>query len=80
MGQIKEGRIAMGIFGNLFGEGKKPSPEPPKVLKLPFEIVTVPGEQALATFLRLRQEGMGRFTPVILGDPENCRWLDGFET
>lgn len=63
----------MGIFRKLFGksDNSRSEPEPDVNIVLPYETVNVPGTEAVETCLRLRAEGAGRFTPVILGDPKN---------
>ena len=38
-------------------------------IALPHETLTVAGTEAVSTCLRLRAEGAGRITPVMLGDP-----------
>lgn len=44
----------------------------------PFPLVTVPGDQALATWRRLKREGRG--SPVIIGDDEQvARLAEAFE-
>ena len=75
----------MGFFDKLFGKRKdesEASEEPPKAdAKLPFESLILPGTEAVATCLRLRQEGAGIFTPVMLGDPNELEGLlDGLES
>lgn len=67
----------MGIFRRLFGKSDKgrSEPEPDVSVPLPYETLTVPGAEAVSTCLRLRAEGAGRFTPVILGDPNNLSLL-----
>jgi len=72
----------MGIFRRWFGKSddRRPEPEPNSSVTLPYETLTVSGTEAVSTCLRLRTEGAGRFTPVILGDPQNLRvFLSGIE-
>jgi hypothetical protein len=63
----------MGIFRKLFGrsDNDRSEPEPDVNIVLPYETLNVPGTEAVETCLRLRAEGAGRITPVILGDPKN---------
>ncbi|MCU0914498.1 MAG: DUF4253 domain-containing protein [Planctomycetes bacterium] len=62
----------MGIFRRLFGKSGpgRSQPEPEPNIVLPYETLSVPGAEAVATCLRLRAEGAGRITPVILGAPK----------
>jgi hypothetical protein len=71
----------MGIFRKFFGKGgnDRSEPEPDISLDLPYETITVAGTEAVSTCLRLREEGAGRITPVMLGDPKNLgNLLEGF--
>ncbi len=63
----------MGIFRKLFGksDNDRSEPEPDVNIVLPYETLTVAGTEAVSTCLRLREEGAGQITPVILGDPKN---------
>lgn len=75
----------MGIWQNLFGRKKETPREvakqsEPSKAKLPYETIMVVGEAAVSTCLRLRAEGSGHFTPVILGAPNELAMLtEGFE-
>jgi hypothetical protein len=62
----------MRIFRRWFGKSddRRPEPEPDPSVTLPYETLIVSGDEAVSTCLRLRVEGAGRFTPVILGDPK----------
>lgn len=63
----------MGLFENLFG--KRREPDSPPVVDLPYETLIVSGKDAIDTCLRLRQEGAGQVTPVMLGDPNELELL-----
>jgi hypothetical protein len=67
----------MGIFRRWFGKSddRRPEPEPDSSVTLPYETLIVSGVEAVSACLRLRAEGAGRFTPVILGDPKNLSVL-----
>jgi hypothetical protein len=67
----------MGIFRRFFGErgNDRSQPEPDVSVVLPYETLTVAGTEAVSTCLRLRAEGAGRITPVILGDPKKLSSL-----
>jgi hypothetical protein len=67
----------MRIFRRLFGKSddERSRPEPDVSIALPYETLIVPGAEAVATCLRLRAEGAGRITPVMLGDPQNLNHL-----
>lgn len=72
----------MWIFDKFFRKGDcgHPEPEPCTCINLPYETVQVAGSEAVSTCLRLREEGAGRFTPIILGDPNDLGLLlDGIE-
>jgi hypothetical protein len=72
----------MGIFRRFFGERGKDRhrPEPDASVVLPYETLVVGGTEAVSTCLRLRAEGAGRTTPVILGDPKYLgRLVDGIQ-
>jgi hypothetical protein len=59
----------MSLWNRLFGKssqqklvGSEPLPD------FPYELIRVPGREAVQTCLRLREEGRDVFSPVILGD------------
>ena len=72
--------MTMGILDKIFARRRPPSPELKTEIRMPYESVLVPGEEAVAACLNLRKEGLGQFTPVILGDPNRLTMLiEGFK-
>ena len=61
----------MGFFNRLFGGKSEPAPAQPEPIEtapsFPYELVSVPGENAVKQALRWREDWRGSFTPVILG-------------
>src|SRR5688572_32659135 len=60
----------MGFFKRLFG-GDSSGEQPPEVPKFAYELMYVPGEEAVRRALALREEWRGSATPVILGTAES---------
>nr|WP_319396600.1 DUF4253 domain-containing protein [uncultured Desulfobacter sp.] len=77
--------IVLVVIGFIFIASKKkkiiPTKETPfdiSDIKLPYESLIVSGEDAISTCMKLREEGKGQFTPVILGNPKELSiLLDG---
>lgn len=74
----------MGFFNRLFGGKSEPKPPQPEqnepAPSFPYELVSVPGENAVKQALRWRDDWRGTFTPVILGPTKDFALLmDGTE-
>ena len=88
-GRMREGFILIGILVAVIvvlSLRKKPQSKPPAEsaptpdVQLPYETVLVAGKDAVAECMKLREEGRGRFTPVIMGAPERLTILaEGIE-
>jgi hypothetical protein len=78
----------MSLWNRLFGKSASASTSSPEeksesseaLPDFPYELVRVPGREAVQACLRLREEGQGAFTPVMLGDLDNVNRIKDFFT